>query len=117
MVVDADPARQSGADGGGAHVSLDAAAARTPRRLVRTCAAAAGHVQVGLLLGTSHATRGHDLSGQSCRSRIHACLPQYVELLDSSRRQVDPSLLVGRVIEWPRHPRVVADERAATTAA
>jgi D-arabinose 1-dehydrogenase-like Zn-dependent alcohol dehydrogenase len=122
-VVDADPAAAiREVTGGGAHVSVDAAGSLdTAVASVRSLRRRGRHVQVGLLLGEQATPPlAMDLVVAQELS-VHGShgMPahQYAELLDLvADGRLDPSLLVGRVIELAQAPAaLVAMSEPATT--
>ncbi len=122
-VVDADAASAvRELTGGGAHISVDAAGTtETAVASVRSLRRRGRHVQVGLLLGdqaTPPLAMDLVVSQELSVHGSHG-MPahQYAELLDLvADGTLDPSLLVGRVIELAEAPAaLVAMSEPATT--
>ena len=122
-VLDADPVRAVREVTGGAHVSVDAVGSpEAAVASVRSLRRRGRHVQVGLLLG-DQATPPLPMDLVVAQElSVHGShgMPahQYAELLDLvADGRLDPSLLVGRVIELAEAPAaLVAMSQPPTTA-
>jgi len=123
-VLDADPvAAIREVTGGGAHVSMDAVGdPGTAVASVRSLRRRGRHVQVGLLLG-NRATPplpmdlvvAQELSVHGSHGMPAHQYPEMLQLVADGR--LDPSLLVGRVIDLAQAPAaLVAMSQPATTA-